>query len=49
VVARKQCVVWESREAFEKFAQEQIGPYSREAGITEEPEATFTEVHKYQT
>jgi hypothetical protein len=41
--------VWESRETFEKFAQEQIGPYSREAGITEEPEVTFTEVHNYLT
>jgi hypothetical protein len=37
--------VWETKEAFEQFAQEQIGPYSREAGIEEEPDLTFHEVH----
>jgi hypothetical protein len=41
--------VWESKEVFEQFAQEQIGPYSREAGITEEPEMRFFEVHNYLT
>jgi hypothetical protein len=41
--------VWESKEDFEKFAQEQIGPYSREAGITDEPETRMTEVHNYLT
>jgi heme-degrading monooxygenase HmoA len=41
--------VWESKEQFEKFAQEQIGPYSREAGITEEPETRFYEVHNHLT
>ena len=33
--------VWETKEQFERFAQEQIGPYTREAGITEEPEMRF--------
>lgn len=41
--------VWESRETFQKFAEEQIGPYSREVGITEEPEISFTDVHNYLT
>jgi hypothetical protein len=41
--------VWESRETFDKFAEEQIGPYSREVGITEQPEITFSEVHNYLT
>jgi hypothetical protein len=39
--------VWESKEEFERFAQEQIGPYSREVGIEEEPETTFYDVHNY--
>jgi hypothetical protein len=39
--------VWETKEQFEKFAQEQIGPYSAQVGITDEPETRFTEVHNY--
>lgn len=39
--------VWESREAFGQFAEEQIGPYTREVGIDEEPEIEFHEVHDY--
>ena len=41
--------VWESKEAFERFAQEQIGPYTREVGIEEEPEIRFYDVHNYLT
>ena len=41
--------VWESKEAYERFAQEQIGPYSREVGIEEEPEIRFYDVHNYLT
>ena len=41
--------VWESREAYDKFAAEKIGPYSAEAGITEPPEMRFYEVHNYLT
>lgn len=41
--------VWESREQFDKFAQEQIGPYSQEAGITSQPAMQFFEVHSYFT
>lgn len=39
--------VWEDRETFERFAQEQIGPYSAEVGITDPPEMSFHEVHNY--
>ena len=41
--------VWESREVFDRFAQEQIGPYSREVGIEEQPEMRYYEVHNYIT
>jgi hypothetical protein len=30
--------VWETKGAYDQFAAEQIGPYSREVGITEAPE-----------
>ncbi len=39
--------VWETREAFEKFAQEQIGPYTQEVGIPEPPQVSLYEVHNY--
>ncbi len=41
--------VWESREIFDRFAQEQIGPYTREVGIESEPETRFYEVHAFLT
>ena len=41
--------VWETKEQFERFAQEQIGPFTQEVGITEQPETRFTEVHNYLT
>lgn len=41
--------VWETREAFDQFAAEQIGPFSAEAGITAPPEMTYHEVHNYLT
>jgi heme-degrading monooxygenase HmoA len=41
--------VWESRAVFDQFAQEQIGPKTREAGITEQPEMRFHDVHNYLT
>jgi hypothetical protein len=40
---------WETKEQFERFAQEQIGPYTREVGIEEEPEMRFYDVHNYLT
>ena len=41
--------VWESREVYDRFAAEQIGPYSAEAGVTEPPETRFYDVHNYLT
>ena len=41
--------VWETKEHFERFAQEQIGPYSKEVGIEDEPETRFYDVHNYLT
>ena len=41
--------VWETREQYEQFAREQIGPYSAEVGITAAPDLTFHEVHSYLT
>jgi len=41
--------VWETRQHFDTFAKEQIGPYSKEVGISEEPQATFYDVHNYLT
>jgi len=40
--------VWESREHFDTFAQEKIGPITGETGLPE-PETTFFEVHNYLT
>jgi hypothetical protein len=37
--------VWESREIFDKFAQEQIGPYTAQVGIEGPPEMTYYDVH----
>jgi hypothetical protein len=41
--------VWRSREAFDKFSQEKIGPLTQEAGITARPDIEFFEVHNYLT
>ncbi len=41
--------VWETKEQFERFAQEQIGPYAREAGFPGEPSVRFHAVHNYFT
>ena len=41
--------VWETKEQFERFAQEQIGPYTQEVGITSEPKMQFFDVHSYMT
>jgi hypothetical protein len=39
--------VWETKEQFERFAAEQIGPYAREVGIEGEPETRFYDVHNH--
>ena len=41
--------VWESKEQFETFAQEKIGPLSQQAGLPGPPETQFFEVHNYFT
>jgi len=41
--------VWESREQFEKFAAEKVGPLTAQVGITGPPRITFFEVHNYLT
>jgi hypothetical protein len=41
--------VWESKELFEQFAYEQIGPYTTQAGIAGPPELTYHEVYNYLT
>ena len=41
--------VWETKEQFERFAQEQIGPYAKEVGIAGEPTIRFYDVHNYLT
>jgi hypothetical protein len=41
--------VWESREQFEAFGRDQIGPLTQQAGITEPPAVEFQDVHNYLT
>jgi len=40
--------VWESREQFDKFAEEQIGPYSQEVGMGA-PDVHYHDVHNHFT
>ncbi len=41
--------VWETREQFDTFAQEQIGPFSAEVGLPGPPQMQFFDVHNYFT
>lgn len=41
--------VWETREQFDRFAQEEIGPHTQAVGLTGPPEIAFYEVHNYFT
>lgn len=41
--------VWETREQFEKFAQDEIGPITQAVGIPAPPELQFFEAHNYLT
>lgn len=41
--------VWETREQFDKFGQEQIGPITQQVGFPGPPEIQFFEVHNYFT
>jgi hypothetical protein len=38
--------VWETQDQFDRFAEEQIGPYSQEAGL-EPPQSTVHDVHNH--
>jgi hypothetical protein len=38
--------VWETQEEFDKFAAEQIGPYSQEAGL-QPPQTVSHDVHNH--
>lgn len=40
--------VWNSREEFDKFAQDQIGSFTAEVGIPSPPKMSFYEVHNYR-
>ncbi|MGB9377889.1 MAG: hypothetical protein WCB04_10305 [Mycobacteriales bacterium] len=40
--------VWDSKERFDRFAQEQIGPYTQEVGLPA-PEIRGYPVHNYLT
>jgi hypothetical protein len=41
--------VWDNGEDFQRFADEKIGPITREVGFSGEPKITFYEVHNYLT
>lgn len=37
--------VWQDRAQFDRFAEEQIGPYTQEVGVPGPPKVEFFEVH----
>jgi steroid delta-isomerase-like uncharacterized protein len=41
--------VWESREEFEHFAADKIGPITQEVGVPSPPKTTILEIHNYLT
>jgi hypothetical protein len=41
--------VWQTREQFDQFANDSIGPITAEMGIPGPPTMTFYEVHNYLT
>jgi hypothetical protein len=41
--------VWETKAQFEKFSEDQIGPFAAEAGFPAPPTVTVSEVHNYFT
>jgi hypothetical protein len=41
--------VWQTREQFDAFAAEKIGPITAEVGIPGPPQMTYYEVHNYLT
>jgi hypothetical protein len=41
--------VWNTRDEFDQFAAQTIGPITRDVGIPQEPEVSVHEVHNYLT
>jgi len=41
--------VWETKDVFDRFAEDQMVPYTREAGMNEEPEIRVYDVHNHLT
>ena len=41
--------VWRSREDFERFSAEKIGPITQEVGVPGPPDVQFVDVHNYLT
>jgi hypothetical protein len=41
--------LWETRELYDAFAKEQIGPFSAEAGFPGPPAVKYLDVHNYFT
>ena len=41
--------VWATREQFDQFAADQIGPITRDVGIPQAPAVSVHEVHNYLT
>lgn len=41
--------VWQTKELFDRFAQEQIAPYAEKVGVPNPPTVQFFEVHNYLT
>lgn len=41
--------VWQTREQFDSFAAEKIGPITAEVGIPSPPQITFYDVHNHMT
>jgi hypothetical protein len=41
--------VWQTREQFDAFAQDQIGPKTAEVGLPGPPDVTFHDVHNHFT
>ncbi len=41
--------VWETRELFDAFAQDKIGPLSAQVGLPNPPKITYHDVHSHLT
>lgn len=41
--------VWQTREQFDEFAQQQIGPITASVGVPSAPDLTYYEIHSYLT